>query len=167
MPPQPESLGSQPFTSQDQETYPPVVDSVTDALAAAIYHVLEQLDQKVSDLGRRNGKRMKVTMKLVSESGVEQEVVVLSDQPVLAALEEPIEKMGNFKSMKLVFDGRTVLLGETPESLGMEDGDMVEVVASSGERPLSQDLVRRAVNEAITANAALHPDLVVHGAQDN
>ena len=30
-------------------------------------------------------------------------------------------------NMKLVFDGRTVLLGETPESLGMEDGDMVEV----------------------------------------
>ena len=26
-----------------------------------------------------------------------------------------------------MFDGRTVLLGETPESLGMEDGDMVEV----------------------------------------
>ena len=32
--------------------------------------------------------------------------------------------MGN---MKLVFDGRTVLLGETPEILAMEDGDMVEV----------------------------------------
>ena len=30
-------------------------------------------------------------------------------------------------NMKLVFDGETVLLGETPESLGMEDGDMVEV----------------------------------------
>ena len=44
---------------------------------------------------------------------------------------------------------------------------LLQVVASSGERPLSQDLVRRAVNEAITATAALHPDLVVHGAQDN
>ena len=29
--------------------------------------------------------------------------------------------------MKLVFDGRTVLPHETPERLGMEDGDMVEV----------------------------------------
>ena len=44
---------------------------------------------------------------------------------------------------------------------------LLQVVASSGERPLSQDLVRRAVNEALTATAALHPDLVVHGAQDN
>ena len=44
---------------------------------------------------------------------------------------------------------------------------LLQVVASSGERPLSQDLVRRAVSEALTANAALHPDLVVHGAQDN
>ena len=34
-----------------------------------------------------------VLSQLVSESGVEQEVVVLSDQPVLAALEEPIEKV--------------------------------------------------------------------------
>lgn len=30
-------------------------------------------------------------------------------------------------NMKLVFDGRTVLPHETPERLGMEDGDMVEV----------------------------------------
>ena len=44
---------------------------------------------------------------------------------------------------------------------------LLQVVASSGERPLSQDLVRRAVNEALTATAALHPDLVVHGAQEN
>ena len=43
---------------------------------------------------------------------------------------------------------------------------LVQVVASSGDRPLSQDLVRRAVNEALTATAALHPDLVVHGAQE-
>ena len=35
--------------------------------------------------------------------------------------------------MKLVFDGETVLLGETPESLGMEDGDMVEVRSSASE----------------------------------
>ena len=34
-----------------------------------------------------------VLSQLVSESGVEQEVVVLSDQSVLAALEEPIEKV--------------------------------------------------------------------------
>ena len=44
---------------------------------------------------------------------------------------------------------------------------LLQVVASSGERPLSQDLVRRAVNEALTATAALHPDLVMHGAQEN
>ena len=31
---------------------------------------------------------------------------------------------------QLVFDGWTVLLGETPESLGMDDGDMVEVAKS-------------------------------------
>ena len=36
-------------------------------------------------------------------------------------------------NMKLVFDGETVLLGETPESLGMEDGDMVEVRSSASE----------------------------------
>jgi len=76
---------------------------------------------------------VKVTLKLVSESGFEQEVAVPSDQPVMFALEEYCNKLGtSMVNMKLVFDGRTVLLGKTPESLGMEDGDMVEVVASSG-----------------------------------
>ena len=44
---------------------------------------------------------------------------------------------------------------------------LLQVVASSGERLLSRDLVRRAVNEALTVTAALHTDLVVHGAQEN
>ena len=33
----------------------------------------------------------------------------------------------NLANTQLVFDGWNVLLGETPESMGMEDGDMVEV----------------------------------------
>ena len=112
---------------------------------------------------------------LVSESGVEQEVVVPHNEPVMAALGDFCKKVmaprsrnwgwklearmtiipllkesfnhkvkidapGSFSTqqmgtnmMKLVFDGETVLLGETPESLGMEDGDMVEVRSSASE----------------------------------
>jgi len=131
---------------------PPVVDPVTDALAAATYKVLEQLELKVSQLWNTNGIAMKVTLKLVSDSGVEQEIVVPYHEPVVTSLEDYCEKTGtNMVNMKLVFDGRTVLLGETPESLGMEDGDMVEVMTSSGERPLSSEAVRLALSQALSS----------------
>jgi len=163
-----DSPGSQPSTSQDEHGNsntlivfstesantdgddPPVVDPVTDALAAAIYKVLELLEQKVSERWGTYGISMKVALKLVSESGVEQEMVVPSNEPLMTALENFCEKTGtNMVNMKLVFDGRTVLMGETPESLGMEDGDMVEVTTSSAERPLSSEAVRRAVSQAL------------------
>jgi len=161
-----DSPRSQPSTSQDEHGNsntlivfstesantddPPVVDPVTDALAAAIYKVLELLEQKVSERWGTYGISMKVALKLVSESGVEQEMVVPPNEPLMTALENFCEKTGtNMVNMKLVFDGRTVLMGETPESLGMEDGDMVEVTTSSAERPLSSEAVRRAVSQAI------------------
>jgi len=138
------------FSAESADTDDPsVVDPVTDALAAAVYKVLEQLELKVSELWKNNGTGEKLTLKLVSESGVEQEVVVPHNLPVRDVLEDYCRKRGT-NMMKLVFDGKTVLLGETPKSLGMEDGDMVEVMPSSDERePLSSEAVRRAVSEAL------------------
>merc|ERR1719391_193956 len=149
-----------PGESPNNDSPDPVVDPVTDALAAAIYHLMEQPWQKVLDHCRRNGSRMKVTLKLVSESGVEQEVLVPYDQPVMAVLDEYCEKIGetNLANTQLVFDGWNVLLGETPESMGMEDGDMVEVMTSSGQAVRSE-VVRQAIADALRATAALYPHL--------